>query len=327
MPERDASPGPLMLDPEAVGHPSVDGLAAWIGENRAHLADEKRRRGALVFRAFSATNADDFQNLISAFGAVLMDYEEGLSRRVGVAAGATARLFPTTTYPANQTICMHNELCHTWKPPRNLFLFCVTPPQAGGRTPITDGRDIWARLSPRVREHFGGGAGDRSLLYLSNLPSRGVGLQLGRPWQDVYGTDDRDIVGARLDTQGTRFEWQPSGGLRTWRRGPVTVPHPETGETVWFNQSMLWHVSNLGARGQKLREKLGEQGVPTNAFFDEGEPIDDAILQETRDTMWAARISFEWQTGDFVVVDNYRMLHGREAFRGERLILLAMSEN
>lgn len=315
--KQDAAEGPLIITPSTVGQSTLEALAGWIRSKRELLAREKLSRGALVFREFALSTPDDFEVLLTAFGADLLPYDEGLSRREAV----RPRIYPTTTYPPHLVICMHNELCHTWRPPRTLYLFCVVPPATDGQTPITDGREILHRLGPTVRNRFR----NRRILYLSSLPSLDHQPRFGRAWQEVYGTDDRKEIERILERRSSRCEWQPDGALRTWSEGPVTVPHPDTGEDVWFNQLLLWHVTNLGPWGQKLRRILGEEGVPTNAFFDGGDPIGDKFVNDIRNLMWEERISFDWQTGDMAVVDNYRMLHGRNSFTGERLILLAMS--
>ncbi len=164
----------------------------------------------------------------------------------------------------------------------------------------------------------------RRIRYITNMCDVAAAAPLGRSWQAVYGTQDRDAVEDLLDARETDFAWQPGGGQRLWREGPVTAPHPETGEEVWFNQAPLWHITNLGRRGRLLRGMLGEEGVPSNATFADGSPIPDAVINAARELMWSESLRFDWQAGDMAIVDNYRLSHGREAFEGERLVLLAL---
>lgn len=303
---------PLVVTPRDVGGRGRAALAAWIRDGRDRLLDARRRRGAVLLRGFDLATADDFTALIDVFGVPLRGYDEGLSRRPELAP----RVYPSTDYAPGEDIVAHNELCHTHAPPRSLFLFCVTPPATGGQTPLCDGRALLAHAGP-FRE--------RRITYVTNHPDRDRGLGLGRAWQDVYGAD-RDAVEGLLAARGTRWAWTEEGGLRTWRSGPGTAHHPVTGEECWFNQSMLWHVSNLGARGRKLLSHFGPQGVPTNAFFDDDEPIEDALLDHLRGVVRAEAFAFDWARGDFAFVDNYAMMHARRRYTGERLILLALGE-
>jgi alpha-ketoglutarate-dependent taurine dioxygenase len=45
-----------------------------------------------------------------------------------------------------------------------------------------------------------------------------------------------------------------------------------------------------------------------------------------RDLYRDAALSFPWQRGDVLLVDNFLAVHGREPFSGERRILVAMSD-
>ena len=48
-----------------------------------------------------------------------------------------------------------------------------------------------------------------------------------------------------LQKKGFSFKWEPSGALFYWQVLPAFLKHPETGETVWFNQIQSHHASHL----------------------------------------------------------------------------------
>ena len=89
----------------------------------------------------------------------------------------------------------------------------------------------------------------------------------------------------------------------------------------------MFHLSNLMP---KIREGLlaqfTENDVPRNAFFGDGSAIDDSIMEEVRETYNRAKVSFEWEQGDILLLDNILSSHGREPFEGSRDILVAMTE-
>ena len=73
--------------------------------------------------------------------------------------------------------------------------------------------------------------------------------------------------------------------------------------------------------------KLDVDGnITATAFFGDGSAIDDSIMEEVRETYNRAKVSFEWEQGDILLLDNILSSHGREPFEGSRDILVAMTE-
>jgi hypothetical protein len=103
--------------------------------------------------------------------------------------------------------------------------------------------------------------------------------------------------------------------------------HPVTGEWVWFNQAHLFHISNLAA---PVRETLisivGEEGVPRNVFYGDGSPIELDALEHVRAVLQRCQVSFPWQAGDVLMLDNMLVAHGRSTFQGARKVVVAMAE-
>ena len=66
--------------------------------------------------------------------------------------------------------------------------------------------------------------------------------------------------------------------------------------------------------------------MPRNVFYGDGTPIDVAVLDEIRDLYHECSVAFPWQEGDILMIDNFLVAHGREAFSGPRRILVAMSD-
>jgi hypothetical protein len=80
----------------------------------------------------------------------------------------------------------------------------------------------------------------------------------------------------------------------------------------------------------EVREYLvdiyGEDGLPFNTRFGNGDPIGADVVQLI-DEAYEANIARErWQAGDLMLVDNVRTAHGREEFTGPREVLVAMAD-
>ena len=98
--------------------------------------------------------------------------------------------------------------------------------------------------------------------------------------------------------------------------------HP--GKAIWFNQATLWHASDLGEVGLQLLRFHNEDLLATHAYFENGAPLSEELLQAVRDTMWREASFFSWEKNDLLLLDNYLVAHGRNSFSGDRLVLVAL---
>lgn len=282
-------------------------------EHRALALEALQTTGGVLFRNFTVTSPLDFKRFAASFGAPLASYEFGSTPRSKVFAG----VYSSTEYPAHQSIPLHNEQSYTRQWPTRIWFHCIQPAQAGGETPIADSRQVFQRINPTIREEFI----DRELLYVRNYSSA-----LDVPWQQVFNTKDRARVEEYCASQGIEWEWKTDGELRTRQRCQAAVQHPLTGEWVWFNQAHLFHLSAVEpALRRTLIDSVGEAQVPRNVYFGDGSPIPDATLDHVRAVYKQSTVTFPWQAGDVLMLDNLLVSHGRTPFSGDRKVIVAMA--
>jgi hypothetical protein len=95
----------------------------------------------------------------------------------------------------------------------------------------------------------------------------------------------------------------------------------------WFNHATFFHVTTLATDLQEgLLAMFGEDGLPTNTYYGDGEPIPTDVMDHLRATYRAASVRFDYHRDDVLVVDNMTAAHGREPFTGPRRIAVAMAE-
>ncbi|WP_349617071.1 TauD/TfdA family dioxygenase [Azotobacter salinestris] len=309
--ERSAPEGselPVLITPAEAGEPLLDAFPRLRAQIESHLATV----GGVLLRGFGVPSLEAFREFAAAFGHPLLSYEFGSTPRTAVGGG----VYTSTEYPAHQPIPLHNEQAYTREWPMKLWLHCVTAASEGGETPIADSRAVYRRMPAAIRERFAPG-----VLYVRNYGDFDV------PWQKVFNTESRAEVEAFCRRAGIRWEWKPDGELRTTQLCQAIEVHPRTGETVWFNQAHLFHVSNLQPEvRESLEELLGIENVPRNTYFADGSPIPDAIFDEVRAVLDAETVSFRWQEGDVLMLDNMLAAHARAPFKGARKVVVAMSE-
>lgn len=288
-------------------------LSTWIAAHATTLRTWLNQHAAVLFRGFEMEDAAGVNACVQAWAGEPMDYRENTSPRAIV----YGRIRTSTEYPADQRIVLHNEHSYSMVFPLRLFFYCVRRAETGGETPLADTRGVYARLSPEVRERFR----RREWLYVRNFVDG-----FGESWQTVYQVDDRDALERYLRSAAIEWQWTPRGSLRTRIRRPAAMRHPETGEAVWFNHILFWHLSSLDPALQDMLQHEYGGDPPHNTFYGDGAPIEPDTIDELREAYAAETRAFAWDAGDLLVVDNMLAAHGRMPFSGPRRILFAMAE-
>ena len=297
--------------------PAVDGvdLLAWAASNREFLASLLLKHRALLFRGFDVKTAGELERFIEATSTGrMLEYRDRSSPRHQV----RDKIYTSTDYPNDQSIFLHNEGTYwlTW--PMKIYFYCQHAATVGGATPIADVRRVYSRLSPAVRQRFI----DRQVLYQRNF-NHGFGLT----WQTVFQTSDPAVVEDYCRRNAIDFHWLSDGRLRTRQVRPAVARHRVTGEWVWFNHATFFHISTLE---ETLREVLlsefAVEELPFNTYYGDGGEIEAEVLEELRGAYEAERVRFGWEAGDVLLLDNMSVAHGREAYEGERKVLVGMAE-
>lgn len=308
----DQAPGAEVL-PRCVQASPGQSIHALEQSIRDSLDDSLRTAGGVLFRGFNVATPIDFKRFAASFGAPLASYEFGSTPRSKVFAG----VYSSTEYPAHQFIPLHNEQAYTRPWPARIWFHCIKASETGGETPICDSRLIYQRMPAEIREAFA----SRELLYVRNYSGA-----LDLPWQKVFNTEDRAQVERYCQDNDIEWEWKADGELRTRQRCAAVLQHPETGEWVWFNQAHLFHVSAIepGVRASLLAA-VGEENLPRHVYFGDGSAIPDAMLDTVRAVYDQTAVSFPWEPGDILMLDNRLVAHGRNPYTGDRKVIVAMA--
>jgi alpha-ketoglutarate-dependent taurine dioxygenase len=301
---------PLVLRPELENL----NLVTWTANNRDYLDALLLTHGAILFRGFNTDTVEIFQAFARAVSPDLLDYLERAAPRTEVAHN----VYTSTEYPADHAIPLHHEMSYSHNWPTKIWFFCVQPAEQRGATPVADDRKVFLRLDPKIKERFI----EKKVMYTRNY---GEGVDLS--WQDAFQTTDRAQVEAYCRQAKTEFQWKDANRLRTRQVRQAIATHPRTGETVWFNHAHMFHISNLEPQVRAaLLSGFKEEDLPRNAYYGDGTTIEDSILDEIRETYNEAAVTFPWQKGDIMMLDNFLSSHGREPFVGPRKIVVAMAE-
>mmetsp|Transcript_10156 Transcript_10156/g.24985 ORF Transcript_10156/g.24985 Transcript_10156/m.24985 type:complete len:455 (-) Transcript_10156:371-1735(-) len=302
---------PLYISPADLGLP-VDADAEAIGAKREEVRKLMLKHGALVFRGFESTKTmEGYRDAYKALG--FQSCEDPLE---GTFLRKNADKEIKFTFNQNPThyVGMHTECTHTLGPVSGAF-WCGNPASVGGEFTLLDGRKMFYDLNQDVLERFynkdirikvvGLPAGP-----LANVLPRGMlagafeGLakNMPGPTSDLMTKYDLDFH-VLDDYEGVpRF-----GGLEP-RQSPLNR-HPVTNEPLWFC-NIHNHARYLSDRRPNSLVEIARADV----YFGDNSVIPPADVQHIDDITRKNLQKVAMQPGDIVLLDNYRVLHGRENF-------------
>lgn len=308
--EVDPQPGrPPLLRAESGGN-----AASWAKENGGTLREIVGEHGSVLVRGLGLRDPQEVGAVFRVLARGLMTQREAFAPRDTYSEG----VYSSLKWPPSQPMCMHHELSYTLQFPGLMLFACLTAPTAGGATAVADSPTVLAALPPELVERF-----EREGWMLT----RNYNDEIGASYAEAFGTEDRGAVETYCRANGIDFAWQPDGGLRTRQVRSAVVRHPVTGQRCWFNQVAFLNEWTLDP---EIREYLidvyGEEGLPFNTRFGNGDPIGEDVVQLINEVYAMNTAREPWQAGDLMLVDNLRTAHSREAFEGPREVLVGMAD-
>ncbi|TMQ64321.1 MAG: TauD/TfdA family dioxygenase [Candidatus Eisenbacteria bacterium] len=269
--------------------------------------------GSLLIRGLGLVGVAETESVFRQLGSLLTEREAFASRH-SYAQG----VYSSSKWPPNQPMCMHHELSYALEFPGLMFFTCLTAPTAGGATPVADSPSVLHALPAELVARF-----ERE----GWLLIRNYGEDIGASVAEAFGTDDRHAVESYCRANAIELEWQSGGGLRTRQRRSAITAHPLTGQRCWFNQIAFLNEWTIDPEVREfLVDVYGEEGLPFNTRFGNGDPISADVVRIINQAYEANTVREPWRAGDLMLVDNIRTAHGREDFKGPREVLVGMAD-
>lgn len=314
-------------------------LVALVKATRELIDTHLPSYGCMVIRglplASQAKDGSDSQSTLS-FSELLQQLGYQLTRYVG---GVTARessgfmVYPASDEDSRVSMDLHQDNTYWKDPPRQLFFYYEQPAALGGLNPLLDVREYLRLIPDDIVEKF-----ERlGVRYENYYPDQSRDSRFV-PWQKSFETQDRSLVEENLKEGGFEFAWEPdeaddSFSLRKWNVLSPFKHHPITSEKLWVNMIVANHASYFHDHPSypELSDTPytveGEQSIdyPFNIKYGNGDSIPYEVIQTLRGLAWETARSFKPQAGDLLVVDNYRIQHGRLGYEPPRKFWIGIS--
>ena len=303
------------------GHPAVVTIAdgpdplQWIGQHAEDLRTLLTEHGAVRVHGLGLQEPAEVSAVFRQLAprGLMADREAFAVRQ-----DFSERVYSSAPWPANQPMCMHHELSYALEFPGTLLLACLQAPAHGGATGVADAHAVLEALPEDLVRRF---ETEGWLL------TRSFNEDIGASVHEAFGVTDRAAVERYCLLNRIEADWQPDGELRTRQRRPAVVRHPVTGERCWFNQVAFLNEWTIAPEVREyLVDVYGPDGLPFNTRYGNGEPIGEDVVALLNEVYEAHTVRVPWQDGDLLLIDNVRMAHSREAYQGQREILVGMAD-
>lgn len=290
---------------------------SWYKDNKAMIERKLLEKGAVLFQGVDIDTVDKFESVTGAIATKFRSYLDGSYPRKNL----KGHVYISTEYDPAYDITLHNELSYSMKWPSKLYFGSIIPASTGGETPLVDSREIVRVMNRSIVKVFE----KKQIRYVRNLHG---GKGMGPSWMDTFETNDRNILMKHCDDIQIQYEWKNDGGVKLVNIRPATRIHPLTGEKVWFNQADQYHPSHFPTElydTLMLLANNDEESLPLYASFGDGSKIEVDMIKEILSTINSIAVVRPWEKGDFVVLDNMLVAHGRKSYTGERQTLVSMA--
>ena len=250
--------------------------------NKEDIINLFKSYGFLLFRGFEA-DINTFAEFTNSLSKDFMDYTGGAFNRKMINKEPTI----LTVNDFNDEVKLHGEMYYTNKPPLMLWFFCDNPPLQNGETIVCDGEQFFHELSSSMKD----------LLNRKNLKFYDPSSLSKEEWQRKYKTNDFNLVKEICKDNGMEVQMDEDESIHRQFIAPA-IHKSRTGEGYVFINSLLAvkHASS------------------TSAYFDDDSEITEEIISELNQIAEKITIEISWETGDILMIDNTRIMHGRRAF-------------
>lgn len=274
--------------------------------DRKELIDLYRSAGALYFQGYNVDVAG-FEQVGNKLSSDWMNNAGSGSYRETV-AGSSDGTIQNVAYNygvAKQRLLplpLHADRSYVKSQPPMIMFMCERPAASGGQTTLCDGVKLFRALSDSARRLFT----DRRLKYIRHYPPG--------EWSVLFHTSDLNKI--------QEYCWRNELNLISKPDGSLTTEHVKSAVQVTRYGAHLALVNSILIQVWQ-EDDLGR--TTTLCRLEDDSKIPAEVLAELKEVSEELTVDLPWQPGDFVIVDNSRMMHGRRPFEDtERMVYVRM---
>jgi alpha-ketoglutarate-dependent taurine dioxygenase len=275
-----------------------------------------KSNGALMFTDFDV-DVKKFESFTNKFSNDYMDHTGGGSLRKVINEDGDKTIL-SVSYSFNKKaedfeetrqkvfpLALHSDRSYTKSQPPLMWFYCVNPAEEKGETLLCDGVKLFQELNEETRQFFK----NNKINYIRNYADG--------EWQLWANTQSMDDVKQYCKENDLILTINDDNSITTQSIKSAVVKPRWTDQDAFVNSILLvlWQEEAVGTKRSIVR-------------MEDGSEIPPEMLKEVRDVSDRLTRAVKWKPGQIVMVDNTRMLHGRNSFEDRnREVYVRMSRS
>lgn len=265
------------------------------------VRDTFQERGAILFRGFAPCD-EDFERFSARFSSGFIDHRYA-AQLVGFEHRAV-NVDPTVYHVSAgcEAIPHHAEDAGLPDRPDTLFFHCVRPAAQGGRTLLCDGNQVLRHLEVEDRRLF-----ETPVVYTQYFS--------GEAWNYIF--ECRSQGDADHALSGFARQCRERGWSLDWD----FIKHEQLDDCLRFSLTAPAITSEFYRDAESFSNWLfvtqggfqyGDRVIWDHPRFSDGSDVPQDTIDHVYKTVESLELPLDWLPGDVLMVDNARMMHGRE---------------
>lgn len=259
--------------------------------DRTEVINFFKSSSLLLFRGFDV-DTEVFKKFTELFSTNFVSYVGGAYSREMIKGDKT--LLSVTGGKQKFAVPLHGEMYYRKQKPDIIWFYCSTPAVKDGETTICDGIQIYKELSDSTQKLLK----TKRIKYIRTYPAEA--------WHKIYQTDDTSLVEKVCNDNDMKLEVHSDQSITT-NYVTSAITESRCGKYKVFINNILPVVEQelKGSNSSLVR-------------FEDDSKIPDEIVSEIKAVTDKLTYLVSWQTGDIVMVDNTRLMHGRKSFSDDQ---------
>lgn len=266
---------------------------------REEIIEACKSAGTVYFQGFGFS-MEQFETFTNQYCTDWQTYQGGAHERQVLNPGGDKSVYSVNFYLGQKEqlkfeLPLHCDMSYIKISPPALYFYCVCPAESQGETMLCDGAAVYNQLSQSARDALHA----KRIKYIRKYPQA--------DWQGRFGTTDLDEIRAFCAKNDLDLKLDEATSTLSTEYAVTAVPHGRWLDRPVFRNSILPVVK---------QEETGRDASLVR--FEDDTPLSPGLIAELRSVTARLTKLVPMAKGDFMFVDNTRVLHGRKQFSDPR---------